>query len=137
MVASRISGGTLVNVLYDSNAADQFKIITAGDGYDLIGAFSGASSSSLCPVTTVKAYVESGGSFSLADANSIKLDVSNQLNVNQKSVLATTRIYIVGFTAANRDGLNHYGAGGSSSGYFFLDVKVGCGKETITASIGT
>ena len=71
------------------------------------------------------------------DLQNIKIDVSNQLNVNQKVEITGQRIYIVGMTTAGRNGVNHYGSGGSSSGYFFLDVEVGCGKESITASIGT
>lgn len=63
--------------------------------------------------------------------------MSNQLNVNIKNELTGQVIYIVGVTAASRNGITHFGAGGSTSGYFPLTVNVGCGKETVTASIGT
>ena len=99
------------------------KIITAADGFDLLGAFEGASNSALCPVTSVQIFHNPGsGMVPWPDLQNIKIDVSNQLNVNQKVEITGQRIYIVGMTTAGRNGVNHYGSGGSSSGYFFLDV---------------
>lgn len=89
VMTSKLPKGTTLSVAYDSTAATDLKIITAADGFDLLGVFDGASSSSLCPVTSVQLFYDPGsGITSWTDTTKIKVDVSNQLNVNQKVEIA-------------------------------------------------
>lgn len=91
------------------------------EGYDLIGAFSDASSSDLCPITSIDLYTENRKKWK--DFNKIRLSARNELEINVKlEPFSKETIVAVGRTESGRTGILNPSDG--KVGYITLSVQV-------------
>lgn len=73
--AAAITGPTNIDLNYNSGLGSTFKTFNpASDGYNLVAAFAGASSSDRCPVTKVELYyMFNGGLVPWVDTTYVKI----------------------------------------------------------------
>lgn len=98
----------------------------------MLAGMAGASSSSLCPVTSILLYKKDPitNVFSeWTDTAKVTLS-SNKLLVNVRDgVFQNLKVYVTGRTTFGRDGILNVGPNGN--GYIELDISVNCGRETV------